>query len=281
MKNKSLLRRIVLLLALGVIMVGVSACGKGNEEGPDKKIIRYGKSQGPYTVLFEDAIVPILEKQGYTLEAVEFSELALNDEALNTGDIDVNVEQHTAYAESFNAANNGNLVPVSPIPTVPAGIYSSTKTSMDQIDDGAKIAVPDDVSNTARAYALLQKAGWITLNPDVELSNATQNDIIENPYHLEFTEMKSLNIPTVMDDFDYVVITGSIVYNAGIDASTALLQEDVQEHLILQVVVKEENKDEDWTKAIIAAYHSKDFEEYLNENNNGLWYIPQGQFSDK
>ncbi len=236
--------------------------------------IRYGKSQGPYTELFEAAIVPILEKEGYTVEGTDFSELLTADIALNDGEVDVNVEQHTAYAENFNASYNGDLTPISPIPTVPAGIFSDTHTSLDEIADDAKVAVPNDASNTARAYVLLQKAGWITLDSSVDLAVVTQDDIVENPHNIEFTEMASLNIPSALQDFDYAVITGSIVYNAGIDASTALLTEDVLPQLILQVVVKKDNADTDWAKAIVAAYHSDEFKKYMDENNNGLWYIP-------
>lgn len=243
----------------------------GEEE---KNLIRYSKSQGPYTELFESAVKPILEKEGYELEGVDFSDLLTADIALNDGEVDFNVEQHTAYAENFNANYDGDLTPISPIPTVPAGIYSDNHKSLDEITDGAKIAVPNDASNTSRAYVLLQKAGWIKLDPDADLSTITQDDIIENPYNIEFTEMKSLTIPQSSQDFDYIVITGSIVYNAGIDASTALLTEDILDHLILQVVVKEENKDSAWAKAIVDAYHSDEFKQYLEEDNDGLWYVP-------
>jgi D-methionine transport system substrate-binding protein len=247
---------------------------------PDKTEIKYSKSQGPYTVLFEEAIKPILEAEGYTVTGLDFSELLLADVALNDGEVDFNVEQHTAYAENFNEAQGGDLVPISPIPTVPAGIFSATNTSVDDIKDGAKVAVPNDAANTARAYALLQKAGWITLDSSKDLSTVTQADIVENPYNIEFTEMQSINIPTVLDDFDFAVITGSIVYNAGLDASTALLQEDILDHLILQVVVKEENKDAQWAQDIVAAYHSQEFKDYLDANNDGLWYVPEELFAD-
>ena len=112
------------------------------------------------------------------------------------------------------------------------------------------------------------------MDPNASVSKLTKDDIIENPYQLEITEMDSDNIPRDLDDFDYAVITGSIVYSAGIDASTALLQEDILDHLILQVVVKEENKDSDWAKAIKDAYHSKEFRDYLEKNNKGLWFVP-------
>ena len=252
-----------------------SEVSSSDADTSESKTITYGKSQGPYTELFEAAIVPILEEQGYTLKAVDFSDLLTADIALNDGDVDVNVEQHTAYANNFNDSYNGDLTPISPIPTVPAGIYSSTHTSLDELEDGALIAVPNDASNTARAYALLQKAGWITLDENADLSTVTQDDIVENPHNLVFTEMKSLTIPQSMQDFDYVVITGSIVYNAGIDASTALLTEDVSDSLILQVVVKDANADSDWAKAIVDAYHSDEFKQYLEENNDGLWYVPK------
>ena len=251
-----------------------TAASAGTASAGAAGTIRYGKSQGPYTELFEAAIVPILEKEGYTVEGTDFSELLTADIALNDGDVDVNMEQHTAYAENFNASYNGDLTPICPIPTVPAGIFSATHTSLDEITDGAKVAVPNDASNTARAYVLLQKAGWITLDSSVDLAVVTQDDITENPHNIEFTEMASLNIPSALQDFDFAVITGSIVYNAGIDASTALLTEDVLPQLILQVMVKKDNADTDWAKAIAAAYHSDEFKEYMDKNNNGLWYIP-------
>ena len=237
-------------------------------------LIIYGKAAGPYTVLFEDAIIPILKKEGYQFKCIEFSDLLQNDTALNEGEIDVNVEQHTAYMKNFNESQDGDLVALTAIPTVPAGIFSNTHKSLEEIKKGAKIAVPNDASNTSRAYVLLQKAKYITLDPDVDISSVTKDDIIKNPYEIEFTEMDSTMIPQALDEFDYAVITGSIVYNAGIDASSALLQEDVLEHLLLQVVVKEKNKDTKWAKAIVEAYRSKEFKEYLDKNNNGLWYVP-------
>lgn len=273
-----MIRKGLAVLTLGALLIaGVSGCGAKTSEaaaGQEKTTITYGKAAGPYTVLFEEAVIPILEKQGYQFEVVEFSDLLQNDTALNDGDIDVNVEQHTAYLEDFNASQDGDLTALTPIPTVPAGIFSDTHTSLEEIAKGAKIAVPNDASNTSRAYALLQKAGWITLDPEADISAVTQADITENPYELEFTEMDSLNIPRTLSDFDYAVITGSIVYNADIDPATALLQEDIAEHLLLQVVVKEANKDSEWAQAIKAAYQSDEFAEYISNNNNGLWFVP-------
>lgn len=275
MKNGIFKKILASALAL-TFAFGATACSKtSNETDGEKKQITYSKSQGPYTELFEAAIVPILEEQGYTLKGVDFSELLTADIALNDGDVDVNVEQHSAYAENFNANYNGDLTPISPIPTVPAGVYSANHKSLDEITDGAKVAVPNDAANTARCYLMLQKIGWIKISDTADLTAITQDDIVENPHNIKFTEMKSLTIPAALQDFDYAAITGSIVYNAGIDASTALANEDIQDHLVLQVVVKAKNKDAVWAKAIVDAYHSDAFKKYLAENNNGLWWVPE------
>ena len=292
------MRKVIAGVLMGAAVLSLAACGKTETAATtaaqaaesqdtqadsteaaadttgDKKEIVYGKSQGPYTELFEAAIVPILEKEGYTVNGVDFSDLQTADIGLNDGDVDVNVEQHTAYMENFNANYNADLVALSPIPTVPAGVYSAKYKSVDEIPDGAKVAVPNDASNTARCYLMLQKIGWIKLADDVDPSAVTQDDIVENPHNIEFTEMKSLTIPAAIQDFDYVAITGSVVYNAGIDPSTALATEDIQDHLVLQVVVKEENKDAELAKAIVDAYHSDEFKQYMEENNDGLWWIP-------
>lgn len=266
---------VLLFLLVGVATLAGCKKNDGFKVDSDKKVIKYGKAAGPYTVLFEEAVKPILEEQGYTLEAVEFSDLLQNNIALNDGEIDFNVEQHTAYCNNFNATQQGKLAAIFKVPTVPAGIFSDTHKSLDEITTGAKIVVPNDASNTARAVLLLVKAGWVTIGEDIEPSKATVNDIVDNPYDIEITEIDSSTIPNVLDEFDYAIIPGSIVYNAGIDASTVLLQEDVLDHLILQLVVREENKDTKWAKAIMDAYQSDEFKQYMEENNTGLWYLPE------
>ena len=246
-----------------------------------KTLIRYSKSQGPYTELFEDAIIPILEAQGYTLEVVETSELLVADQILQGGEVDVNVEQHTAYAENFNANNGGDLVPISVIPTVAAAIYSANHETLDEVQEGFTVAIPNDAANTARCLAILQKIGWIKLDESVEISKVSVDDVTENPFKLDLIEQKSLTIPAAITDYDYVVITGSVVYNAGVNEKyKALALEDILPHLILQVVVKAENVNTDWAQAIVAAYHSDEFKAYLEKENaadgfwKGLWWIP-------
>lgn len=271
--NRHAKRFLTLVSTVGLLVSSGFTATVANAQ--EDTVVRYGKAAGPYTELFEDAIIPILEDQGYRFEVVEFSDLLQNNTSLAEGDTDVNVEQHTAYMENFNEAQGADLVALTPIPTVPAGLFSDKHQDLEGISEGATIAVPNDPSNTARAYGLLQKAGWITIDPDADPSLVTQDDISENPYNIEFVEMDTNNIPRTLGDFDYAVITGSIVHGAGIDPSTALLQEDIADHLILQVVVKAEDAETEWAQAIVDAYQSEEFAQYIEENNDGLWYVPE------
>ncbi len=236
--------------------------------------LTFSKSQGPYSELFISGVQPLLEKQGYTIKAIDMSDLLQADLALNDGEVDFNVEQHTAYLLNFNKNQGGDLVPLTPIPTVPAGIYPGAKNDLKKVSKGDIIAVPNDASNTARAYNILEKIGFIKLNPQVERALVTKNDIVENPLNLEFVEMKSLNIPAVATDFAFVVITGSVVYNAKVPPSSVLAQETIAPHLLLQLVVKDKNKNTIWANDLKDAYESKEFAEYLQKNNDGLWYVP-------
>ena len=272
---------LAVILALVLALSATAALAEaGDIVETGKTHILYSKSQGPYTELFEAAIIPILEAQGYTFEVLDTSDLLLADHALNNGEVDVNVEQHSAYIANYNANNDGDLVGISVIPTVPAAVYSVNHETLDEVADGMTVAIPNDASNTARCLLILQKIGWIKFDESVDPAAVTVDDIVDNPYNLDFTEQKSLTIPAAIEDYDYVAITGSVVWNARESLAEknakTLAYEDVQEHLILQVTVKAENANTDWAQAIVAAYHSDAFKAYMAENNgDGLWWIPE------
>lgn len=271
------------LAVLGLaVLTAVLAAGCGKKEsssaGEEKKELTYAKGSGPYTILFEEHIIPILEKQGYTFKVSELS-LQYADDAIADGDVDFSVEQHIAYMNAFNKSYNSNLVALTPIPTVPASIFSETHSSLDEISDGMKIAVPQDEGNMARAFVMLQDIGWIKLKEGTDYATASPEDVAENPYNLEFLDIATNIIATTLADYDYGIITGSIVYNAGIDPSTALFNENLTDDFWLQVVVKDADKDTQWAKDIVAAYQSKEFTDWLKANNESeyrnLWSIPE------
>ena len=245
------------------------------ESEETKEDITIGTSPGPYSELFMDGIVPILEDQGYTVTETVFTEVRQVDVALQEGAIDVNVDQHLAYMNNFNKEANAELVAITPIPTVPTGIHSATKGSIDEVVDGDIVAIPDDASNTARALLVLQKAGWIKLDESIEPMASTKDNIIENPYNLEIVEMSSAQIPRSLSDVSYGVIPGSILYAAGLSSNDSLLNEDILPQLVLHAIVNRGNEETDWAEAIVEAYRSDEFKAHLNEvNTDNYWFIP-------
>lgn len=277
---KKFVKRLAVIAIAVLAAVVAAGCGKkaSSAAGEEKKELIYAKGSGPYTILFEEHIIPILEKQGYTFKVSELS-LQYADEAIADGDVDFSVEQHIAYMNAFNNSYNSNLVALTPIPTVPASIFSETHTSLDEIADGMKIAVPQDEGNMARAFVMLQDLGWIKLKDGTDYATASPEDVEKNPYNLEFLDIATNIIATTLADYDYGIITGSIVYNAGIDPSTALFNENLTDNFWLQFVVKDADKDTQWAKDIVAAYQSKEFTDWLKANNESeyrnLWSIPE------
>lgn len=276
------------LIALSIVsLLTLAGCGNTGVEPDDnssvaqtesektKENITIGTSPGPYSELFMDGIVPILEDQGYTVTETVFTEVRQVDVALQEGAIDVNVDQHLAYMNNFNKEANAELVAITPIPTVPTGIHSATKGSIDEVVDGDIIAIPDDASNTARALLVLQKAGWIKLDESIEPMASTKDNIIENPYNLEIVEMSSAQIPRSLSDVSYGVIPGSILYAAGLSSNDSLLNEDILPQLVLHAIVDSGNEETDWAEAIVEAYRSDEFKAHLNEvNTDNYWFIP-------
>lgn len=266
---------LVTLMATGVIM---AACGNGEAAGTDqeKTTIKIGTSPGPYSELFLEGVAPVLEEQGFTIEVTDFTDLRAADVALQEGAVDLNVDQHLAYMNNFNEEANAKLTPITPIPTVPTGMYSKNKTSTKEVAAGDKVAIPDDASNAARALLLLEKAGWIVLDEAIEPMQATPTDIVENPHNLEIVAMSSAQIPRSLADVAYGVIPGSMLYAAGMSSNDSLLNEDILPDLVLHAVVNGGQENTAWAQAVVAAYKSDAFKAYMADVNfDNYWFIPE------
>ncbi|OTP89363.1 metal ABC transporter substrate-binding protein [Gilliamella apicola] len=256
----------------------INACNDSSKQAnnQNKKEISMGVSPGPYNDLFKDAVKPILESEGYKVKLVNFPHLLESDVALSEGSIDLTVAQHTAYMDVFNSQRKANLKPVVHVPSVPAAIFSNKYTSLQQVFAGAKVAIPQDASNAARSYNLLEKAGWIKLKENANPIIVSKNDIAQNIAGIDIVEMDSANIPRVMNEVDFAVIPGSIVYSANIDSNKALLLETIIPDLEIMVVVNGGNENSQWAQDIKRIYQSQQFKDYMKEHNqNGYWVMPQ------
>ncbi|MDN5582863.1 MAG: MetQ/NlpA family ABC transporter substrate-binding protein [Corynebacterium sp.] len=257
------------------LAMGAASCASGANDAQDGTI-RVGTSPGPYSELFREGVVPILEDEGYEVTFDDFSELQQADVALQEGSVDLNVDQHTAYMENFNNESGADLAAITPIPTVPAGLYSSRHDNLDAVADGQSVSIPEDPSNASRAYRILGQAGWLTFADDADETNLTAADITGNPHDLDIRTLDSGLISRALDDVDWAVIPGSMSYAAGVDPDLQLLQEELLPDLELVAVVRGEDTDTDWADAVVEAYRSDEFADYLDGRGEGdYWYVPE------
>ncbi|KFA59813.1 Methionine ABC transporter substrate-binding protein [Gilliamella apicola] len=281
MKNAFIKQKIFKYVSIAFVASSAFlAIGCDNSSKPvdnqTKKEVSMGVSPGPYNDLFNDAVKPILESEGYKVKLVNFPHLLESDVALSEGSIDLTVAQHTAYMNVFNAQRKANLKSVVHVPSVPAAIFSNKFTSLTQVFSGAKVAIPQDASNAARSYNLLEKAGWIKLKNNTNPIIVSKNDIAQNIAGIEIIEMDSANIPRVLNELDFAVIPGSIVYSANIDSNKALLSETIIPDLEIMVVVNEGNENSRWAQDVKRIYQSQQFKDYMKTHNqNGYWVMPQ------
>lgn len=196
---------------------------EAKEADGDLEKLVVGASPAPHAEILE-AARNLLADKGYDLEIVEYTDYVQPNNALESGDLDANYFQHLPYLESFNKENGTNLVSAGAIHYEPFGVYAGKTTSLDELQDGATIAVPNDTTNEARALLLLEAQGLIKLKEDAGLT-ATKNDIVENPKNLQLYEVEAAQLPRVIGDVDVAVINGNYAIEAGYKVSDALAVE--------------------------------------------------------
>ncbi len=237
---------------------------------PEAVTLKVGASPAPHAEILEN-IKPLLEKDGITLEIVEFTDYVIPNQALDAGDIDANYFQHLPYLEDFNAKNGTNLSSAGAIHFEPLGLYPGKTASLDDLEEGATVAVPNDTTNEARALLLLQKLELITLKEGVGLE-ATPLDIVDNPKDLKFNEMEAALLPSVLPDVDLAVINGNYAVGAGIE-DTVLTTEDKESEAAKEfanvVAVRTGDEGKAPIQKLLAALQSEENVKFIDEKYNG------------
>jgi D-methionine transport system substrate-binding protein len=204
----------------GLSLLALTACGGSSSAD---KTITVAASSTPHAEILEQCI-PVLSEQGYTLEIKVMDDYIIPNTSTESGDVDANYFQHQPYLDDFNASNGTHLVTVTRVHYEPYGIYAGTCDSLDALEDGASVAVPNDTTNEARALLLLQDNGIIKLKDGVGLT-ATKNDIVENPKNVDILEMEAALLPAQLDEVAIAVINGNYAIEGGLHVSGALAVE--------------------------------------------------------
>ncbi|MFC3885553.1 MetQ/NlpA family ABC transporter substrate-binding protein [Bacillus songklensis] len=260
-------------LILVFIVGALSACGNsgGSEKAnTDTKEVKFGATAGPYSDMVKKAIAPGLEKKGYKVEVVEFSDYIQPNMALDQGDIQANLFQHTIYLENFEKENNMDLTALISVPTAPMGIYSNTYKSLDEVKDGATVTVPNDPTNAARAFNTLQDEGLIKLDENADPLTVSEKDIVENKKNLVFQPIEAGQLPRSVESADLAAVPGNFALAAKMDLLSALALENMLDPYRNIVAVKADNEDSQLAKDIKEVVESEDFEKVIDEEFKGF-----------
>ena len=254
------------LAAVLLILPGCAGTNAAAED--DSKTIKVGVCAGPYQDMFEQAIQPSLEQQGYTVRYVEFSDYVQPNNALANGEIDLNLFQHSTYLASFSKEHGLDLASVAEVPTAGMGVFLGKASSLDQLSAGATVAIPNDETNLSRALRVLQQAGLVKLDPNVDPARVAESDIIENPKGIVFQQVNAEVLPTVLDSVDTAVINGNYAIGAGLDLANAAFVEQLTEGYYNVIAVQSENTDADFAQAVKSVVQSDAFKSVIDNPDN-------------
>ncbi|WP_088009330.1 MetQ/NlpA family ABC transporter substrate-binding protein [Indiicoccus explosivorum] len=268
------MKKLTFVLAAGAL--ALSACGEEEAEvaaeagAEEVQEITLGATAGPYSDMLNKAIVPQLEEQGYEVEVVEFSDYIQPNIALDNGDLDANLFQHTVYLEGFEEQHDMDLTALITVPTAPMGIYSNVYDSIEAIEDGATIAIPNDPTNAARAFLVLQDEGLIKLDPEADTLTVSEKDIIENPKNLEFKPIEAAQLPRAVEGTDLSAVPGNYALASDMDLLDALALENMPDEYRNVVAVTAENEDGELAADLVEIVESDEFEEVIDAEFEGF-----------
>ncbi|RKD28652.1 MetQ/NlpA family ABC transporter substrate-binding protein [Lacrimispora algidixylanolytica] len=246
------------------------ATGETKASGELTKIV-VGATPSPHAEIL-NAAKDALKEKGYELVVKEYTDYVQPNLALDSKDLDANFFQHKPYLDQFNEEKKTNLVSAAPIHYEPFGIYAGKTKTLEELKDGAQIAVPNDVSNEARALLLLADNGLIELKEGVELE-ATKNDIVKNDKNFKIIEVEAAQIPRSLGDVDIAVINGNYAIEAGLKVSQALAIEDagsVAATLYSNIIaVRSGDETNEKTKALVEVLTSDEIKKFINDKYDG------------
>lgn len=268
------MKKLILIFTLVITMLaGCAQNNQGNEQTGDsgqnaeneQVTLKVASLIPPMTEIL-GLVEPKLAEEGIDLEVVVLGDNVQPNSALANEEVDANFFQHVPYMEEFNRSNDAELVGITPIYYANYGVYAKDYNDMEELPEGAVVAIANDVSNIDRSLALLAQHEVITLKEKTG-PYYTQADIVENPKNFKFEEVDLLMLARMYDDADAVVMTPAYAAPLGLTPkSDALLTEGTDNDFAITLVAREDNKDSEAIKKLAEAMTSKEVREFLEEN---------------
>lgn len=260
-------RLFFVLIAL-LLVVSLAGCGSTKSDNKDVKVIKVGATAGPQAQILE-AVKPVLAKEGVTMEIMEFNDYSTPNTALNDGDLVATSHQHQPFLDAQIKDRGYEIESIGKTILMPMGLYSKKINSLEELPEGATVAIPNDPSNGGRALLLLQKFGLIKLNPKSGILPSVA-DITENPKNLKVTEVEAAQAPRVLDDVELVAVNTNYALVAGLNPTKdSLALEDKDSPYACVLVVRSKDKDNPELLKLLKAYQSSDVEKFIDDTYQG------------
>lgn len=232
--------------------------------------IRVGVTAGPHAEVL-DVVRKVAAGRGLDIKVIEFTDYVVPNQALAQKEIEANSFQHEPYLKNQISKTNWKIVKVANTIASPQGVYSLKYKTLDELPQGARVAIANDPSNGARGLLILAQHGLIKLKDPSSVS-ATVADIVDNPKKLRFVELDAAQLPRSLQDVDLVSINNNYAVQAGLNpAKDAIARESADGPWVNILAVREEDKDKPWVKELIAAYHSDPVKQFLETRFKGTY----------
>ncbi|MBI6656451.1 MULTISPECIES: MetQ/NlpA family ABC transporter substrate-binding protein [Pseudomonas] len=230
--------------------------------------ITVAASPVPHAEILE-FVKPALAKEGVDLKVKVFTDYVQPNVQVAEKRLDANFFQHQPYLDEFNKAKGTHLVSVGAVHLEPLGAYSSKYKKLADLPDGANVVIPNDATNGGRALLLLAKNGLITLKDPTNILS-TIKDITGNDKNLKFRELEAATLPRVLTQVDLALINTNYALEAKLDPSKdALVIEGSDSPYVNILVTREDNKDADAVKKLVAALHTPEVKKFIEEKYKG------------
>jgi len=272
------MKKIVFTSIIGSLLLIMTACGTNDQDFTsgvsEDKVIKVASHTSPMTDVINIA-AKVVEEDGWEIELIQVNDNIQYNELLNNQEVDANFAQHEPFMIKYNEEKNGNLVALAKIYDAKVGFYSRDYETIEQIPNGAKVALPNDLSNQGRALAILAEQGLIELEEGVGV-NGTLKDIINNSKELEWLLVDLLNLAEAYNEADVALVYNYPTYIAkiGLKPSDAMfLETNIDDRFAISLVVREDNQDSVKIKALEAAMTSPEVRNFL-ENEHSDTLIP-------
>jgi len=254
-------------LALGLVS-GLSVAGRADEP------LKISTSAGPIGQLVGFA-AKLAKEKGQDVKVVELSDWVAINEVVNSGDVDANLFQHATYLALQNKQRGYNFVQVDKVGVIaPVGLFSKKIKALDEVKEGASVAIPNEPLNGARGLILLERAGLIKLTPGKGFS-VSKFDIIENPKNLKIVELDPAQTYRSLDDVTLALVNITYLIPAGGDPKSALIiDRTIDDGLVLRFTARADKKDNPKLKAFIEVFKSPEVKQFIEEKLPA--FIPAG-----